>query len=227
MKASLNRAYEDGKVNSPEEWRRVKPFRGVEEPRVRYLDHEEARRLLNACEPDFRKLVKAAVYTGARYGELIVLSVKDYRPEAEAVIFHSTKAGKARNVYLTDEAVGLFDELTAGRNSRERMFFRSDGEPWLRSHQQRRMRHACEIAKIDPPLSFHDLRHTYASLYLMSGGSLVALAAQLGHADTRMTTRHYGHLADSWRAEEARKHGPTFLARKRNVERIDRSRKVK
>jgi integrase len=72
------------------------------------------------------------------------------------------------------------------------------------------MRAACQVAQISPTVSFHVLRHTYASLYLMGGGSLPALAAQLGHADTRMTIRHYGHLADSWRAEEARQYGPSF-----------------
>jgi integrase len=71
------------------------------------------------------------------------------------------------------------------------------------------MKDACEAAAIEP-LGFHQLRHTYASLYLMSGGSLVALAKQLGHTTTRMVEKHYGHLADSWRAEEARKHAPSL-----------------
>lgn len=44
----------------------------------------------------------------------------------------------------------------------------------------------------------------------MSGGSLVALAKQLGHTTTRMVEKHYGHLAESWRAEEARKHAPSL-----------------
>lgn len=44
----------------------------------------------------------------------------------------------------------------------------------------------------------------------MSGGSLVALAKQLGHTTTRMLEKHYVHLADSWRAEEARKHAPSL-----------------
>jgi len=37
--------------------------------RVRYLTVAEAKRLLNACNPDFRRLVQAALATGARYGE--------------------------------------------------------------------------------------------------------------------------------------------------------------
>jgi len=57
----------------------------------------------------------------------------------------------------------------------------------------------------DPAIGFHILRHTYASLYLMSpGADLPGLAKQLGHADTRMTLRHYAHLAESWRAQQAK-----------------------
>ncbi len=93
---------------------------------------------------------------------------------------------------------------------REPILVREDGEPWGRSHQTRRMAEACEAAGIDPPASFHDLRHTYASHYLMNGGDLADLAQQLGHADTRMTIRHYAHLADHWRAEQAWRHVPSF-----------------
>ena len=71
------------------------------------------------------------------------------------------------------------------------------------------MQDTCEAAGVEP-LGFHQLRHTYASLYLMSGGSLVALAKQLGHTTTRMVEKHYGHLGASWRAEEARKHAPSL-----------------
>ena len=51
----------------------------------------------------------------------------------------------------------------------------------------------------------------------MNEGSLEALAKQLGHSDTRMTIHHYGHLAESWRAEEAVKHAPSFGFAKRTV----------
>ena len=39
------------------------------------------------------------------------------------------------------------------------------------------------------------LRHTYASRLARAGTPMLAIAAQLGHADTRITARHYAHLA--------------------------------
>lgn len=212
LKAALNFAFSEGRVLSDEAWRRVKPFKGADAAKISYLDQDQAARLLNTCEPDFRRLASAALLTGCRYGELISLRVGDYLPDSPAIHVRKSKSSKARHVYLNKEAASFFKTLTVGRPDSELMFLRPDGLPWGASHQDRRMRAACEAARIEPAVSFHILRHTYASHYLMGGGSLPALAAQLGHADTRMTVRHYGHLADNWRAEEAQQYGPTFGA---------------
>src|SRR5215211_4909862 len=68
LKAALNHAFSERLIDSDEAWRRVEPFHDVSKPRVRYLSALECKRLINACEPDFRALVKAAILTGARYG---------------------------------------------------------------------------------------------------------------------------------------------------------------
>jgi hypothetical protein len=60
------------------------------------------------------------------------------------------------------------------------------------------------VAKLDPPATFHILRHTYASSLAMKGVPMGVIAAQLGHADTRMTEKHYAHLAPSYVANTVR-----------------------
>jgi integrase len=212
LKAALNFAFSEGRVASDEAWRRVKPFKGVDAAKISFLDHDQASHLLNGCDPDFGRLVRAALLSGCRYGELIALRVADYQPDSRSIHIRQSKGNKARHVYLNDEAVSFFETLTATRPGTATLFLRADGLPWGTAHQSRRMKAGCKVARIKPAVSFHILRHTYASLYLMGGGSLPALAAQLGHADTRMTIRHYGHLADSWRAAEARQHGPRYLS---------------
>ena len=52
---------------------------------------------------------------------------------------------------------------------------------------------AAAEAKIDN-LHLHDLRHHFASWFVMRGGSLQALKEILGHSDLKMTVR-YAHLA--------------------------------
>jgi hypothetical protein len=44
----------------------------------------------------------------------------------------------------------------------------------------------------------------------MKGVGLSVIAAQLGHADTRMTEKHYAHLAPSYVADTIRAHFPTL-----------------
>jgi hypothetical protein len=69
LKAALNHAFDEGHVGNRDPWgRKLKPFRDVEVARVRYLSIAEAHRLINACDAEFRPLVRAALETGARYG---------------------------------------------------------------------------------------------------------------------------------------------------------------
>ena len=99
LKAALNRAWREGKIPSDEVWRRVEPFEEADAARVRYLTVAEAKRLLNACEPDFRRLAQAALVTGARYGELIALRASDFSPDSGTIHVRTSKSGKGRHSF--------------------------------------------------------------------------------------------------------------------------------
>jgi Phage integrase family len=94
LKAALNRAWREGKVRSDEAWRRVEPFEEADAARVRYLTVAEAKRLLNACDPDFRAMAQAALVTGARYGELAALRVADFNPDSGTVHVRTSNSGR-------------------------------------------------------------------------------------------------------------------------------------
>ena len=210
LKAALNLAWRDGKVNSDDAWRRVRPFAKVDAPKVQYLTEAEITRLVNACEPNFRQLVRAALLTGCRYGELAVMRCEDFNPDTGMVYVRPGKGEKGRHVTLTDEGQSFFDEASAGRAGDALVFLRVDGERWGKSHQARPLAEACKRAKIFPPASFHILRHTHASHLAMRGVPLMVIAHQLGHADTRMSERHYAHLSPSYIAEVIRAGLPNF-----------------
>jgi integrase len=237
LKAALNRAWREGKIASDAAWRRVEPFEEADAARVRYLTVAEAQRLLNACAPDFRPLAQAALASGARYGELAALRVSDFNPDSGTLHVRTSKGGKGRHIVLNDEGVALFRQLTAGRIGHELMF-RNEGRisraieqermrlqkaglpadavpvqdkgDWRASEQARPMAEACERARIKPAASFHVLRHTWASLAVMNGMPLMVVGRNLGHADTRMVERHYGHLAPSYIADAVRAAAPRF-----------------
>ena len=69
---------------------------------------------------------------------------------------------------------------------------------------------ACKRAGIEPAIGFHILRHTHGSMLAMKGVPLGVIAKQLGHADTRVTERHYAHLAPSYVAETIRASFPNL-----------------
>jgi integrase len=204
LKAALNLAFREGHARSDDAWRRVKPFREASAPKIRYLTHAEARRLVNACEPGSRPLVQSALLTGCRYGEIVAFRVSDFDREAGTVSVLASKAGRPRHVVLTEDGIALFERHVAGKLGAALIFPRPDGMPWGRSHQHRPLREACRRAGIDPPASFHILRHTYATHLLQAGAPLPVIAANLGHADTRMTERHYAHLVPSHVAQVIR-----------------------
>ena len=204
LKAILNLAYRDGLVASDDAWRRVRPFQKVESPVIRFLDDAEAKRLVNACPAEFRQMVVAALLTGARYGELAVMRAADLDLDAGTLHIPVSKGGTARHIHLTSEGVELFRTLTAGRDRGALVLTRGDAGAWGKSHQHRPLQIACGAARISPAISFHVLRHTYASRLARSGVSMLVIAAQLGHADTRITVKHYAHLAPDHVAQAVR-----------------------
>lgn len=210
LKAALNWAWREGNAASDAEWRRVEPFEGVDVARIRYLTIAEAKRLLNACDPDFRKLAQAALETGARYGELTRLTVADFHPEMGTIAIRVSKTSKPRHVVLTDEGQAFFRQVCIGRAGSELMFARASGAVWGRANQMRPMALAVKRAKISPPIGFHGLRHTWASLSVMAGVPLLVVAKNLGHANTQMVEKHYGHLAPSFIADAIRAGAPKF-----------------
>jgi integrase len=92
------------------------------------------------------------------------------------------------------------------------MFVRGDGETWGKNHQQRPMIEACKAAKVTPALRFHECRHTYASALAQAGADLLTISKLLGHADTRITARHYAHLCDKTLANAVNNLLPNFGA---------------
>ena len=161
--------------------------------------------------------MQAALATGCRYGELACLEVRDFNSDAGTLAIRQSKSGKPRHVVLTDEGAKLFAALVAGRNGREPMLRKAAGQPWGQGHQVRPTQEACERARINPPINFHGLRHTWASLAVMNGMVPMVVARNLGHTDTRMVEKHYGHLAPSYVADAVRKSAPRFGFKPGNV----------
>jgi integrase len=203
--AALNYAAHNHDGLSTDAWARVKRFRKVEKARVRFLDDTlgEQVRLVNACEPDFRDLVRAGLLTGACYGELRQVSREDFNGKTLFISELVSKTGKARHVQLTAEGVAFFVQPCRGLEPDALIFTKVDGAPWGRCDQTVRFADACKAAGIvlGKREGYHILRHSYASHLIKKGVPLKVIANQLGHTTTAMVERHYGHLADAFVSE--------------------------
>ena len=223
LKSALNFAARSRGIGRAADWRLVKPFQNVGIARVRFLTTVEQQLLVNACPPELRALVKGALYTGARYGELTRMRVGDLSAQGSLFVeFGKANRGgyKPRHVVLTKEALAWFTSFTAGRKADELLFQHTvtragraealkDFDGWAAYDQPKVMAAACVKAEISP-VTFHELRHTYASALVNKGVPLAYVAEQLGHSNTRMVEKHYGHLCPSAKADSIRLLAPVL-----------------
>ena len=210
LKAILNRAYRDDLVPSSDAWAKVAPFERADEPKVRFLTTAESVRLLNGCRDDLRKLVRAALLTGARCGELTALKVQQVNLDTRTLYIAPSKSARGRHVPLNAEGVDFFKAQITGKPDDATVFTRADGNSWGKNHHVRPLLDACTRGRIAPAITFHELRHTYASLMAQAGADLLTLSKLLGHADTRTTARHYAHLCDKTLANAVNRFLPAF-----------------
>jgi integrase len=85
LKAALNHAFHESRIASDEAWRKAKPFRETDAPIVHFLSDDECRRIVNSCDGAFRNIVKGALLTGCRYGELTRMRAGDFNAEAGTI----------------------------------------------------------------------------------------------------------------------------------------------
>lgn len=207
LKAALNWARDQQLVADDTAWRLTKPYRGTTSARVRFLDAAGQKALLGKCEGALHDLVAAALVTGARFSELARLRVSDFDTANASVFIAESKSGKPRHVPLPPGGAKLFSKLVEGKKPNGLLLGQQTGEPWGPATYRRAFGEAVQAAGLEH-ITFHELRHTYASTMVRAGVLMKIVAEALGHADTRMVEKHYGHLAPSYVAETIRKFAP-------------------
>jgi integrase len=161
--------------------------------RLRWLTHEEAIRLLEACrEQKNATLVDLVEFSNLHRpppGRGAGSPLGRRGPLAGSRVAGGDQVGRApRGAAL--RAGGRRPGPPSGRWEAEGLVFGTTSWDAFRKHWER----AVKAAKLDAPLRFHDLRHTFASWAMQEGATLPELQKLLGHATLAMTMR-YAHLA--------------------------------
>ncbi len=199
----------------------------LNKPKVALFSHDyaylrnddEVRRFLSAAEahgPSTFALYATAVYTGLRAGELAGLEWADVDLDRRQITVQRsfdglTKSGRVRYVPILDpllpilrswrlrSGVGLVfpNRADAMHGPSARIFQESFHEVLAMAGFRKAMR----AGKLRPYIRFHDLRHSFASMWVAKSGDLFRLQKILGHQTITMTQR-YAHLAPHLFAED-------------------------
>jgi integrase len=161
--------------------------------RARFLTLDEETRLLACCVPSIKPIVMTALHTGFRMSELLSLTWADvdFRRRVVTVRAAYAKNGESRSVPMNSVLLETLFAMQGEAIAAGPVFCTSKGTP----HKKFRttfMRAVCK-AGIDD-LTFHDLRHCFASRLVMAGVDLPTVQALMGHKNITMTMR-YTHLS--------------------------------
>jgi len=217
LSSLLSHAVEDGLLQTNLALRPGKFLPRVnKKEKVKPLTREEVSLLLGKVKeksPAHFPFFLCAVRTGLRLGELIALQWGDIDFHSRFILIQrnytwgevtTPKSGETRRVDMSNELTHVFRDLHIERqiqtaangwvnvpdwvfcsevggildpdNFRKRVFY-----PILKASELRRFR-------------LHDLRHTFASLLLQQGESLVYVKEQMGHSSIQVTVDIYGDL---------------------------------
>jgi integrase len=172
---------------------------------------------LRSWMPEYiSRLVPIAALTLCRQGELLALRDTDVDFEGDAIMVTGqakgvgraptkTAAGR-RTVDIGPFAVRLLREQQLARHSNPTgLLFPSPlGHPFDRNLYMRRVFKPAARAAGFPALTFHDLRHTGASLMIAAGCHVKVIAEQMGHSDGgALVLKRYGHLYKGARRQAA------------------------
>jgi len=159
--------------------------------RFRYLTENEITALLGNCVNDYtRDVVTVTINTGMRKQEVLGLTWSQIRNGF--IYLSKTKTDESRQIPINDDLAKLFKDIRKRNELRsEYVFCDRDGKPFK---DIKRSFHATLTKAGIEDFRFHDLRHTFASHFIMRGGSIKELQELLGHKSLTMTIR-YAHLS--------------------------------
>lgn len=179
--------------------------------------HGEMHKILELAEehePDWYPPLLCLFHTGMRRGEMIGLkwSSVDFARRRISIISSRVrqrnkmpKTGKARVVPMSPHLYKVLSDMAETRKKREGhwsdpgyVFLSPRGKQWDEtnfSRGYRRLRQRFAKKKIRP-LRLHDMRHTFATLAIEGGRSIMWVSQVLGHQDPSLTLRTYAHVLE-------------------------------
>jgi len=207
------------------------PVEFVKKPKVPgsdidFLEPEEVKALIAATPDHHRTLIMFAIFTGARQSEILGLKWDNVDLNGRRVYIREILQGNRFMPPKTESSRRVIDmpqilvkELAAHQtwqkvygppNPHNLVFTSATGSPLIsRNVTQRWLEPALQMAGLRK-VSFHSLRHTYASMLIAQGETVKTVQTLLGHASGMMTLNIYSHLFEGQTQKAAARLGDAF-----------------
>lgn len=211
----LKRAVDDG-------WLMDLPTRGlrplkVATPRRPFHPVADIERLCAAAHgttknaTEFSDYIRFMTFSGARMKEALRVRWEDVEFERAQVTIGATgdtKNRTARTVDFNPQLASLLADMHKRKAPDSQWLFPSPqrGEKDIHAKSFYESLHAARDKAGLPSIGFHDLRHTFISLCVMSGVDFMTIASWVGHRDGGVLIgKVYGHLADAHKKAQAQR----------------------
>lgn len=173
----------------------------------RFLEYEEVKKLLDTPPQDNwlgardRAILETLYSTGIRVSELVALNMDDIDFLGEIVHIRG-KGKKERIAPIGSSALQVIQHYMEFRNKRAQnndnfdsrvLFVNKHGKRLSTRSVRRKMDKYLKMAGLDPAISPHTLRHSFATHMLNNGADLRSVQELLGH-QSLSTTQIYTHL---------------------------------
>ncbi|WP_425222032.1 phage integrase [Pseudomonas sp.] len=184
LKAVYNQLYRLDEIDYPCPFQKVPALKLQERP-LTYLTRDQIRELLDALDahptmPHPAMIARLCLATGCRWGEAQAITPDQVR--GGQVTFHNTKGKRVRVI-----------PISAALEKRLKAHWRQYGAFTNCLMTFCRVLESTSI-KLPAGQASHVLRHSFASHFVIGGGSILVLQKILGHTSLAMTMR-YAHLA--------------------------------
>lgn len=177
---------------------------GIKKPKIierlpLFFSEAEFQILLRVIENnDLRNLITFAVNTGLRQSDLVNLEWSQINFRNQTLILDNrnsqTKSRKVHTIPLNIKALQILTEREIIMPHGGKVFT-YQGRPIKQLFISHKFKKFVKKAELNPQLSFHSLRHTFASWLVQKGVSIYQVSRLLTHSDIRVT-QIYSHLRE-------------------------------
>jgi integrase len=159
---------------------------------------------IGATNHGFADILRFLHGTGCRPGEAYNVEARYYHPEDKCIVYpgqpgpddygwkNARRTGKDRVIFLDDELAAIVERRVA-EHPEGPVFRSSRASMWAQEAMSVNLRWYAKKLDIKPAPTAYGFRHSYATDWLLNGGSIKVLADLIG-TSVSMIERHYGHI---------------------------------